>query len=578
MKLLLSGILMVLYCVCSGQNSEEFMVTDSDSIASLRHAIQDYVFGDEEIPEFVKNPEDNKYLTILSQAYPSSNMKDVESGTVTLKHGFTSRIYLFHPVKSNGLNIPVIYHAGHGYSVLQEDEIVNFSGGEEKHIKVIDYFLSRGFDVIGIDMPFFGANQYPTEVLEGERVYPMFGHDYLFNLQHPFYYFLAPVRSAMDYFQKEKSYDEFIMVGLSGGGWTTTLYSAMDTRIKLSFPVAGSIPIALRTNPNDWGDMEQHYAPFYDRFSYNTLYFLGSSGKGRMQYQILNKYDDCCFAFDGNRYWADSIRQALKNNNDPGRYEFFYDTYSLNHRISAVAVDTIYHNIIRYMVTDRLKARNPLTSSRTDNSICDNDTLLLSVPVEDFNTFEWFRDNLKLNSENGYRFTVDKKGHYFARIINLSGAEINTDTIYVEQLFHFKKPVISRHSHVLTSSFATGNQWYLNNKLLVNEKGQNIDAEIPGSYVVIVSSGTCVSERSEPYEIGVSIFPNPATTQLNVRIPKGLGKINYDISNMSGIMIGRGQFYNNETISLPTGLPAGMYYLKLTGQHDFRLVQKFRIR
>ena len=32
------------------------------------------------------------------------------------------------------------------------------------------------------------------------------------------------------------------MVGLSGGGWTTTLASAIIPDIKLSIPIAGSIP------------------------------------------------------------------------------------------------------------------------------------------------------------------------------------------------------------------------------------------------------------------------------------------------------------------------------------------------
>ena len=36
------------------------------------------------------------------------------------------------------------------------------------------------------------------------------------------------------------------MLGLSGGGWSTTLASAVDPRIQLSFPTAGSIPFDLK--------------------------------------------------------------------------------------------------------------------------------------------------------------------------------------------------------------------------------------------------------------------------------------------------------------------------------------------
>lgn len=37
-------------------------------------------------------------------------------------------------------------------------------------------------------------------------------------------------------------YKHVVMMGLSGGGWTTTLAAALDHRISLSTPVAGSIP------------------------------------------------------------------------------------------------------------------------------------------------------------------------------------------------------------------------------------------------------------------------------------------------------------------------------------------------
>ena len=40
--------------------------------------------------------------------------------------------------------------------------------------------------------------------------------------------------------------EKFVMLGLSGGGWSTTLASAVDPRIQLSFPTAGSIPFDLK--------------------------------------------------------------------------------------------------------------------------------------------------------------------------------------------------------------------------------------------------------------------------------------------------------------------------------------------
>src|ERR1041385_7687309 len=84
------------------------------------------------------------------------------------------------------------------------------------------------------------------------------------------------------------------MVGLSGGGWTTTLYAAIDPRIRKSFPVAGSIPLYLYSDHYQT-DAEQSRPELYSLAGYPDLYVLGSSGIGRKQVQILNHSDSCCF-------------------------------------------------------------------------------------------------------------------------------------------------------------------------------------------------------------------------------------------------------------------------------------------
>ncbi len=47
---------------------------------------------------------------------------------------------------------------------------------------------------------------------------------------------------AVNYAVGALGYDHIVMLGLSGGGWTTTLAAAVDARIALSMPVAGSVP------------------------------------------------------------------------------------------------------------------------------------------------------------------------------------------------------------------------------------------------------------------------------------------------------------------------------------------------
>src|SRR5262249_1050169 len=101
------------------------------------------------------------------------------------------------------------------------------------------------------------------------------------------------------------------MVGLSGGGWTTTVYAAIDPTIRLSLPVAGTMPLWLRSG-GSVGDTEQTLSRFYQIAGYPDLYVLGSHGTGRKRGQILNRRDDCCFGenqHQGKLSYDDAVRE-----------------------------------------------------------------------------------------------------------------------------------------------------------------------------------------------------------------------------------------------------------------------------
>ena len=64
-------------------------------------------------------------------------------------------------------------------------------------------------------------------------------------------YFIEPVALAAGY-AKSLGYKHVVMMGLSGGGWTTTVASSVVTDIELSFPVAGSMPKWPTTTYPKW--------------------------------------------------------------------------------------------------------------------------------------------------------------------------------------------------------------------------------------------------------------------------------------------------------------------------------------
>jgi len=159
--------------------------------------------------------------------------------------------------------------------------------------------------------------------------------------------------------QSPVRYTDFNMVGLSGGGWTTTLAAAIDPRIKLSFPVAGTVPMYLRVEPYNH-DIEQYLPQLYGQRSpflngvtgYPDLYVLGATGSGRKQTQILNRHDNCCFGesnhvasvlgpFDAAiRGYEARVKTAVSQVGS-GAFRLILDETSFVHQISDNAISNV---------------------------------------------------------------------------------------------------------------------------------------------------------------------------------------------------------------------------------------------
>jgi hypothetical protein len=137
------------------------------------------------------------------------------------------------------------------------------------------------------------------------------------------------------------------MIGLSGGGWTTTLYAALDPRIMRSYPVAGTRPFYLRSEPatsNSWGDYEDTVPELYEISNYLELYIMGSSGEGRKQLQIVNQFDPCCFEGIVYRTYEHEVQSRVELLG-AGEFAVYLDSSHLLHQISTEALATILDDL-----------------------------------------------------------------------------------------------------------------------------------------------------------------------------------------------------------------------------------------
>lgn len=253
---------------------------------------------------------------------------------VGMEHGFEATVYFFHSQKSK--KQLAIYHAGHEGS---------FGTGK----KSIATLIESGFDVLALTIPVGGENNSPKVNVGGFGVIHFSSHKQFPLLEtksfSPLKLFFHPVAASINYAQKEYGYKSAVMLGLSGGGWVTTVYAAIDPRIRRSYPVAGSLPLYLRSHvPRDWGDYEQNHVGLLRIANYLELYVLGALGGERRQLQVLNKFDSCCLPGVSYQLYEDVVRSAVTRLG-PGRFDVYSDSSHYGHKISARALAAILADI-----------------------------------------------------------------------------------------------------------------------------------------------------------------------------------------------------------------------------------------
>jgi hypothetical protein len=317
-------------------------IQDSDDILKVRSNIIKFLWKRDKLPVTMPT-KINKDISPPSyfDAFKKSNLKQVDEIIIDMDLDFTSTVYHLQPIKSS--NKLLVYHLGHSWDI-------NANGGN----KVIASFLEQGYAIIIFRMPMTGKNKSLT----GSQI--VSAHNEMKKLEsdtiNPLKFFVEPIAVSLNYVEKEYSYTDTVMMGVSGGGWTTTLYAAIDTRILKSFPVAGSSPLYLRTPPcgqQSAGDYEQGMkdtsnmvTSFYvNTASYLDLYILGAHGPGRQQVQILNKYDHCCHNGIRHFTYEKTIKDIILQLGS-GKFSVALDTTHKEHKISQWGLDIINSNIL----------------------------------------------------------------------------------------------------------------------------------------------------------------------------------------------------------------------------------------
>jgi len=140
----------------------------------------------------------------------------------------------------------------------------------------------------------------------------------------------------------------------------------------------------------------------------------------------------------------------------------------------------------------------PVVSSSKGTVLCDGDSTVISTDAT--NNFNWFRDNL-LYPISQNTFTFKEEALFFVRVQGSNGCRIKSNELKITTGVTPAKPTISKDltanafceggSFNLTSSAASGNQWYVNDTLILGQTGKVLNRNEAGAYKVMLSDKGC---------------------------------------------------------------------------------------
>jgi hypothetical protein len=310
-------------------------INSAQDIAPKRAGLIDYVWKASALPTAWPTVERD---VSAAQFATLSSVGRIDKLSVPLEFGVTSTVYHLLPRHASNRRL-ALYHNGHGEPF-------------DTMLRTVQALLDRGYSVLAFAMPFFHWNAQPIEhPSDPTKLVTIKSHNDLAPWESTDFstltFFLTPVTVALNYAIATYRPSSVQMIGLSGGGWTTTVYPAIDPRITRSYPTAGSFPSYLRSAPpspgpttGDWEQREDALPGFYANARFLDMYVMASVGHNRRQIQILNRFDACCFNGVGHRSYSPVVSHRVDLIGD-GHWELLEDATHGEHQISPYALSVI---------------------------------------------------------------------------------------------------------------------------------------------------------------------------------------------------------------------------------------------
>jgi hypothetical protein len=381
---LLSLCLLFGYAIAQGmENDLSFKIASPitrQSIEAKRAEIIDFIWGSAGFPNgspdisLIKFPENYRPLKAPGYDFAAATNMFTYLFSLSLDGRFVLKSHLFHLSPKRGRNNRlVIFHLGH-------DCKFGDSPIDRGTVPSVVSLLSANYDVLFVHMPRLGEfncvpnNPHPALLTPYSR-------------GSGFRFFFDGIAQTLNYINSAFQFQDISMIGLSGGGWTTLFYSAIDPRITISMPVSGSIPLYYRIAGGGQGDLEQYWGRFYHYIAgYLDLYILAAThpkGYYRKHIQVLIRHDNCCFGepqwftmpfgdyYTAIKDWEKRVRWALLLGGlNLNQYQAFVDEKTTSHKIGPDIVERFLaelRNIPRVIAKPTVNTPTPFVAIKNPN-------------------------------------------------------------------------------------------------------------------------------------------------------------------------------------------------------------------
>jgi hypothetical protein len=208
-------------------------------------------------------------------------------------------------------------------------------------------------------------------------------------------------------------------------------------------------------------------------------------------------------------------------------------------------------------------------------SFCNNSSVVLTSTAAVNN--QWFKDGSGIIGATGTTYQATTTGTYTVKTISNNITTSSAAGIVVN-VITVPTPAISRIDTLLTSSAATGNQWYFNGSAVQNATAQTIRPLQDGNYTVQVTANGCTSALSAVYsyvltgiiDLGnnqfIKLWPNPVRSVMILQwnVPN-LQTLSVEVRDIRGqLALFNRNIRSGETINL-SALATGTYFVKMYG-------------